>query len=394
MTEFKIKKDQIVRLKALNDYIKKMESFSPLAEKQLFILKNDKLSIYGTANTAGSGHIEATFDVDSKNEASFGLELSKFITYLEKTKADEINVSIVKDKMTVKAKTSKIEINQALIFTTPEQTVLDEIQNNIKTKLALKEFKTPIEVKLDHKDIINDLGMMTKLQNTNQEILVSKNYIKSADNLCIVSMQINEPEEDEVEQEILIDKDIIPIFKNIDSFKVSSDKKYFYFDITQFGIQIIFVPKKYNWDYPTEKDLIDISPIATKQITLEVNTLNFFETLKEYSGVFDSSSWKYEQIFFRTPKGFKTKKEFELHFDNMDVEIRNTLPVEIKEDTDTKEDFEFLLPTQHLKLLENLLMRQPTFLMKYSSTDIHDPNGIAVILENNEVSIILAKMVP
>jgi len=391
MTEFIIKKDQISRLKVLSDYIKKMENFSPIAEKHVFILNKNKLLIYGIADTAGAGHIEAAFDVDSKDELSFSLELSKFITYLEKTKSDEINISIANDKMTVKSKTSKIVINQALISSSLDAAALKEIQNNIKTKLALPEFKAPIEISLTSKDVMTDLANVTKLQDTNHQIMIGKNYIKTADNLCIISAKEKSVPKTE---EILIDRDIISLFKNVDSFKISSDKKFFYFDIANYGIQIIFVPKTFSWTYPTEQDLDAICPVDTKLITTEINTKKFFEVISEFDGVFDSTSWRYSQVNFRTPKGFKKNKEIELFYDNMEVEIRTVLPVEITADTDGKDDFEFIIPTQHFKILENMLNKYETFTIKYSSTKMDQPNGISIIIENPDIKAVVAKMLP
>lgn len=392
MAEFKIKKDQISRLKVLNDYIKKMEAFSPLGEKQTFVIDNNQLTVYGTANAAGSGHIEATFDIESTSQDHFGLELSRFITYLEKTKSDTINVLINNKKMTVKSDTSSIVISQALIYDVYDEDALNEIKSYVTDKLSLKEFKNPINVNLSQKELITTLGNMTKLQDTNHQILLGKNSIKSADQLCILDYKSKE--EITSEEEILFDRDIVSIIKDVDAFSISSDKKYYYFDINKYGIKLIFVPKKYEWSFPEPEDLVDIKPLESKQITLKINTNHFYDIISEYEKVFDPSTWRFEQIFFKTPTGFNDNPVFDLHFDNMDVEIRNNLTAEIIETTDDTEDFEFLMPTQHFKLLENVLKSEEFFTMKYSSTDVNDPNGVAIVVENSTCEIILAKVIP
>jgi hypothetical protein len=294
--------------------------------------------------------------------------------------------------MTVKSDTSSIVISQALIYDVYDEDALNEIKSYVTDKLSLKEFKNPINVNLSQKELITTLGNMTKLQDTNHQILLGKNSIKSADQLCILDYKSKE--EITSEGEILFDRDIVSIIKDVDAFSISSDKKYYYFDINKYGIKLIFVPKKYEWSFPEPEDLVDIKPLESKQITLKINTNHFYDIISEYEKVFDPSTWRFEQIFFKTPTGFNDNPVFDLHFDNMDVEIRNNLTAEIIETTDDTEDFEFLMPTQHFKLLENVLKSEEFFTMKYSSTDVNDPNGVAIVVENSTCEIILAKVIP
>lgn len=390
MISFTIKTDQLSRIKILQDYIKKMETFSSLDKKQVFVLENDKLTIFGKADSAGAGHIEATFDISNLNKSeSFGFELDKFINYLEKCKSDEINISIANNKITFKTKTNKLIINEALVFTALDPQVLTELKDNIKNKLALPEFKKPIEIKLDHRDLITELGTMTKLQDTNHQILLGKDFIKSADTLCILSLKSSLTIV-QTDEEVFIDRDITSIFKNTDSFKISSDKKYFYFDIQNYGIKLIFVPKTFNWSFPTDQDIIDISPEAKKLITLKINTERFYEELSKFEGVFETGTWRYGQIKIRTPKGFKD--ELELSFDNSITEVFTTLPITITSNTDKTDNFEFMIPTIHFKSLKSILSSEDTFTFKYSSSKLSDPNGVAIIIENTNANIILAKM--
>jgi len=367
-----------------------METFSSLDKKQVFVLENDKLTIFGKADSAGAGHIEATFDISNLNKSeSFGFELDKFINYLEKCKSDEINISIANNKITFKTKTNKLIINEALVFTALDPQVLTELKDNIKNKLALPEFKKPIEIKLDHRDLITELGTMTKLQDTNHQILLGKDFIKSADTLCILSLKSSLTIV-QTDEEVFIDRDITSIFKNTDSFKISSDKKYFYFDIQNYGIKLIFVPKTFNWSFPTDQDIIDISPEAKKLITLKINTERFYEELSKFEGVFETGTWRYGQIKIRTPKGFKD--ELELSFDNSITEVFTTLPITITSNTDKTDNFEFMIPTIHFKSLKSILSSEDTFTFKYSSSKLSDPNGVAIIIENTNANIILAKM--
>jgi hypothetical protein len=388
MTNVIIKKDQIARLKALADYMKKMESFSPLNNRQIFSLVNDKLTIYGTGN---AGHIEATIDVDSKDSLDFQFELPKFITFLDKMKSEEIHVSIANDKMTIKSPTNKLEMSHAVLSGLTAVTV-KEAQTYVKTTLALPEFNDPIEVKLgDNRDVVTDICGLTNIQDTNRQISLSKDTIKAADHICIVRTKVTTAMSSE---EVYIDRDLVSLFKGTESFKISSDKKYYYFDIQNFGIKLIFTPKAHQWQYPTDADLTAIRPLDNKLITITVNTENFYKLLEDFDNVFDRSTRKYDEVYFRTPKEFAKSNEIEIHYSDDVSEVRNKLAVEITANTDNTDDFSFLMPTLHFDLLDSTLSKHETFKIKYSSTKISEPNGQAIIIENPETEIILAKMHP
>ena len=383
---FTINRDQIARLKMLQSYIGKMEAFSPINNKQTFVI-SDKLSIYGT----GNGHIEANFDITNiklSGKDYFGMELNKFINYLDKIKDDEINVSITNNVMNLKSK-GKLEIKETLISETKNKNEIDELVGFITTKLAEKEFKSVIEVKLENKELMNELASLTKFQDSNRQILIGKNYIKTADNLCITSF--NTTENLTTDEEVLLDRDIISLFKNVDSFKISSDKSYYYFDIVNNNIKILFQPKSYNWTYPNETELAEIKPIDNKKIMLKINSEKFFETIDKFDGVFDSSAWRYGQIKVNSAN-YKTKNQLLFHFDTLSTEIIDYLPIEIISNTDNEDDFEFVLPSIYFKYLKSSLIKNETFNIEYNSLQANENNGMAIVISNDNSITILAKM--
>ena len=387
---FTINKDQIARLKVLSDYAKKMENFSSLDKKQVFFLDNDKLTIFGRADT---GHIEASFDVMGKSTGSFGFELDKFIRYLEKMGTDEVNIGIANDKISFKSKGTKQTINEALVFTALEASELDELKNYITSKLGLDEFKSPTEVKLEHKDLIADIASLTKIQDTNRQISLGGKTIKTADNLCILSVTTQSAIVGGTDS-ILLDREVVNIFKHADNFKISDafdgENRYYYFDITNFGIKLMFVPRAFPWSFPTENDVAGIIPVDTKQITLEIDSERFYAELAKFDGVYEASTWRYGQVKFDVPVGFKD--EVALHYDNLVTEMYTTLPVTIVENTDNNDGFLFMLPTIHFKSLRALLTSEATFKLKLSSSKSSDPNGLGVVFQNSLASIVIAKM--
>jgi len=390
MTDFEINKDQISRLKMLSDYIKKVEGFSPISGKQIFIVNKDKLNIYGTSTTS---HVESSFDIKTGKIGKnvFEMQLTQFINYLEKIKSDVIKVQLNNDKLKINGDAKDATINQAIITSDINDVAIKELTDYVSDVLGQPEFENPIEVDLTLKDVMVELGNLTKFQDTNHEILLNKNSIKTADILCIINYKSTK--QISSENEILIDRDIMPLFRHVDTFKISSDKKYYYFDIDKYGIKIIFAPKSFNWSYPTDDELKDIVPDANKILELEIDSEKFYEAIGKFDNIFESGTWRYGQIKVNTPTDFANKKELKLHYDNMSTEMFNTLSVDIKTATDTTEDFEFMIPTLHFKFLENILMNEPTFKLQYSSADVNDTNGLAIKISNKIADIILAKIV-
>jgi len=390
MTEFSIKKDQVSRLKVLLDYIKRVETFSPINARQVFTLEKDKLNIYGISS---NGQVSASFDIKSTKIGNdvFEMGLNQFITNLEKIKSDEINIKIENDKMTTSSTTSKVTVNQVIITSVLKTKEITEIKNYINDILTMPEFSKPIEINVSQKDIMTELGNLTKFQDINHQIMLDENNIKTADNICILNYK-STSKIIQQKANILIDRDIMPLFKNVEQFQISSDNKYFYFDIQNYGIKIIFTPRTFNWSFPTDDELNDIIPDNKNFIELEIDSKLFYDKLSDFDGVFESNTWKYNQVKMHTPKGFTSKKEIKLHFDNGMTEVITHLPVEIKSNTDGKEDFEFLIPTCHFKFLKDILLSEDTFKLHYSSKDINDPNGLAIKIYNKISEIIMAKI--
>jgi hypothetical protein len=393
MASFVINKAEIARLKVFNDYCKKMEFISPIEAEQVFVAKKDKLYVYGKGQTAAQ--IDAVFDISNlvvkpTEKGHFTISAQNFITFLEKTKDEEIEVNFDDSSILIKGKTVKSTFKQSLIVA-KEQGDIDELSKFIAETLKIDEFKTPIEVNITaYRDVITDLTSMTKLIDVNQQIEISSTEIRAADNLNILRLKTDK---DAITKEgIFLHRDITNLFKSVDTFQISSDKKWFYFDIVNSGIKILFVPKATSWQFPSDDDLKDIVPVATKQIELEINTEEFYNALESFEGVFDSSSWRYKQLKFKTPVGFKKDSIIKLNYDNMTNEVLTDLPVKVVSSTDATENFEFILPTLHFKSIKNLLLQNPTFKFIYSSTELSSPNGAGCVLSNGQVSMVIAKM--
>ena len=122
--KFYISKEQISKIKTLQNFIKKLESISPLSQTQLFVIEDDKLTIYGYGNgSLGSGNIQSSYDLltddDKKNDNFyFSCSIANFVKFLEKTKSDIIQISL-KDKteLIIKGDSSKSIFTQTVLAT-------------------------------------------------------------------------------------------------------------------------------------------------------------------------------------------------------------------------------------------------------------------------------------
>ena len=407
-SKFTFTKENINKVKLFLDYVKKLETISAMENKQVFVINGNKLYIYaiGEAGSAGAGHVETVIDIkdvilDKNISTHFVMESSVFINSLEKVKSDDIFISLEKDKIKITG-TGKSSFSSVL-FAYKTDDELKEIQDHISTILKLPEFKTPININIaDYKNEIGELAQLSKLLDVGRQVEISpdiydnkKNLtshakVTIADNLCIFSW---EPTAQIIDKEtVYIDRDVTTFFKNVDNFQISFNKKFYYFDIANYGIKLMFVPKTAKWQFPTEQDVLDISPEKTKLIELEINATEFYDVLDEFEGMFESGSWRYKQVKVETPAGFKN--ELKIHYDNMVNEVNTILPVKILNRTDNTDNFEFLMPTLHFKHLKPFLLQDSssTFKFTYSSVAQDQPHGTGLIISNGSVTAIIAKM--
>jgi hypothetical protein len=390
---FVINKDQISRLKVFMDYCRKMEMISPIEDTQVFVVNGTKLNVYGKGKT--SAQIDATFDITSssivpKTLNYFSVEVQKLINYLEKTKDEEISVQFDDSSVTVKGMKTRPKYVQ-LTPTGKSQDEVDEIAAFIKDTIT-NEFGKAITFDLSvYRDTLTELANMTKLCDVNQQIQVNRESIKVADNMNIFQMTV--PTDAIVNKDgIYIYRDVTSLFKNVDQFDISHDHKWFYFNVATAGIQILFVPKSAEWQYPEDSDLGDFVPLQKQRIKLEINTKEFFDVISNFDGVFDSGSWRYKQVFIKTPSNFKD--ELELSYDNMANQVFDTLKVKVLENTEKGKGFEFIFPTLHFNSLKSLLEKEETFNFEYNSIEIGQANGSGTLVTNGEINCIIAKMLP
>jgi len=395
-SKFTVKESCINNIKLFLDYVKKLETISAMENKQIFVINGNKLHLYATgeAGSSGAGHVETVIDItdvslDKNIPSHFVMESSVLINSLEKTKSTDIFVTLEKDKIKIQGAGKSVFSSVLFAYKTDDE--LKEIQDFVTDTLKTPEFKTPIEVNIaDYKDEISELAQLSKLLDIGRQVEIAPNKVSIADNLCVLSWTPVAKITDK--ETIHLDRDVTNFFKYIDKIQVSFNKKFYYFNIANYGIKLLFVPKTSKWAFPTSEEVSDIIPEKSQQIELEINAEKFYDMLTEFEGMFESGSWKYKQIKVKTPKNFSN--ELIVHYDNMVNEVNTALPVVIKSNTDKKEDFEFIMPTLHFKNLKPFLCidSTSTFTLKYNSLDSDQPHGQGIVIENGGITITIAKM--
>lgn len=386
---FYIKKDEISRIKALQNYIKKLESISPLTQTQLFVVKDNKLSIYGYGNgILGSGHIKASFDLDdskTNDEFYFSYSINDFVKFLEKSKSDTICVSL-KDKteLVIKGEDTKSVFSQTVLATIDSE--VDEITNAISNYEDSDKFKNSKDIDIyNSKDQIQAAASLLSLLNTNKFIKISNGNIRAVDDCSIIDLATD------IEEEASILKTVAGLLDNTNEFKYYEDEdsnSWIYIDIDTYGIKLYFVQEPISYQCPTDEELKDMSP-RENFISVEVKSEDLFNAFEEFKDVFSNEAWQYKQIKMTTSV---SDKKFKMHFDDMVTSIDTELPFDIIENTESENEFSMMLPFIELNVLEKMLQESDTLTLKYSSNP--DSCVVNISCEDNEYlnNVIITKL--
>lgn len=386
---FYIKKDEISRIKALQNYIKKLESISPLTQTQLFVVKDNKLSIYGYGNgSLGSGHIKASFDLDdskTNDEFYFSYSINDFVKFLEKSKSDTICVSL-KDKteLVIKGEDTKSVFSQTVLATIDSE--VDEITNAISNYEDSDKFKNSKDIDIyNSKDQIQAAASLLSLLNTNKFIKISNGNIRAVDDCSIIDLATD------IEEEASILKTVAGLLDNTNEFKYYEDEdsnSWIYIDIDTYGIKLYFVQEPISYQCPTDEELKDMSP-KENFISVKVKSEGLFNAFEEFKDVFSNEAWQYKQIKMTTSV---SDKKFKMHFDDMVTSIDTELPFDIIENTESENEFSMMLPFIELNVLEKMLQESDTLTLKYSSNP--DSCVVNISCEDNEYlnNVIITKL--
>lgn len=362
--KFFINKEQIARIKTLQNFIKKLESISPLSQTQLFVVEDDKLTIYGYGNgSLGSGNIQATFDLISDKENDnfyFSCSIGNFVKFLEKTKSDIISVTL-KDRtsLTIKGETTKSVFNQTVLATVDAE--VEEIKKAVVDYPTSNYYKASKTIKLaGSKDTISIASQLLALLNTNKFLTVGKKNIRVADDCSIIDLKTD------IEDEASLLKTTANLFADVDEIKYYKDDSgcaWIYADVAQYGITLYFAQEPESFQCPTDAEIEAMSP-KDEYITVSVKVEDLFNAFDEFKDVFSNDSWQYKQVSMVTDVNASL---FKMSFDDMVTSVETELPFTIVENKEDENEFSMTFPFLQLNILEPIIRQNEVLTFTYSS---------------------------
>ena len=185
--QFNLKKDEINRLKVFNSYLKSCNNTAALKTEQLFVIDNNKLSVYGNG---ASGHITASFDIESNDSFKFTIDFSKFLNYLEKVNSEVNTISYANSKLVFTGDQTTAKYSQVCLNTIEEEAADDmKAISDFETSNAFTG-ATTITLADDLKNTISYMCSMAGLLNCNKFIKISDEGVTSVDNTSIITKKI------------------------------------------------------------------------------------------------------------------------------------------------------------------------------------------------------------
>jgi hypothetical protein len=385
-----IDKDQKKRLAVFADYCKKSEGFLPINDHNLFVLKDDVLEVYavGDGSNGGNGCVDIKLDVKSKDSLVFSMDVQKLVSAISKVRNDSVTLKVSPDKVVVENPTKVKNFVSITTFPGPRPDEVEEIRSLITKELSPGgSFDTSIEVKIDetNRKVIDVFSEITKLLDVNDSFEISDSTIKAADNLGIIEMKTAPGQITMVP--VIMNRCVTAILKLADEMKVSGDAKFQYVGIGVHGVRVLFQPKLPRWQFPTPKEILDISPDLSEACSFTVKGKELLEAIDQFGGMFSSDKWKYQQVKLTT----RDDTHFDLHFDDMATEVNEEVECSDFENTTQDSEIEFILPTIHISRLKDYLVDEKVqFVINNKSVD--EAHGVAVTIKTPALTITEAKL--
>lgn len=407
MTKFKIVKDDVSRLREFNDIISKLKTISPTNANQVFVIENNKLEIYAIGEAGSASAIQAEIKIDLTDLNIDQTVLSHFNTSLEDIlrgvsilPEGDIEVSLDGSIIRLTAPGNKTKFENKLLAPKTDQEIEDF--KKFIADLVASKMDPSTRINVDFSGIIKNLEDLSSLSNVygqTNSINISEDSLKMADNLGIFNQDLTiKP----VSTPVRLHRHLTGILNHCtESYTSAPDNTdnpqniFWYFNLGKLGIQIALAQPTTHFFFPPATDLEGFLPKPDSKIKLEIKATDFFKVVKLFDGVFDSNTWgTYNQITVKIPADFSVNKELELNHNDTMREIDTVLPVNIIEQTDTTENFSFILATKQLKKIEKFFFKDEnsSVYMEFSSLPCGKPHGTGIKLYNDTASFITPKL--
>jgi hypothetical protein len=400
--KFKLKKEDLKKIISFKStVVTNVESIAELAEKALWVLNDDTISLRSYGATARGKTALASYTVDvsdvtkSASQIWWSMPINQFTTAAEKITDDEVviivdvNASKVSFEGADGTKTSLTLIDKPDEDTMKER--LDEI-DNLVSKAALKD---KLHITEDVTKAMTAIGAVVKISSASDAFQFEKRAIKTADSVHVLSVSS--------------DKDMIdaegPVMMSTGATALL-DKlvKYGDFDIEIYEdgpatinvINLVTAPVRVAWtnanfkfEFPTDDELKSVIPLDTKKTIVKVKVADLNAALDKFDGMFQSAKWRWSQVW--VGKDPAKTDEFKMHYEDLATEVFTNLKVELVSDTDPVKH-EIFIPTNYLKAITKIA-KVDEVIIGFNSLGAQEEHGMGVEIEGGSVKAVVCKLV-
>lgn len=387
--KFSVQKEEIARLKEFNNFIKNLSLVSPLPSTSLFEVKENKLTVYayGTGNAAAS-YAKAVFDVSNDEDFLFIGQFTQILGFIEKTKSDEVSIEYDgAASIKIKGSSYRGSIQQNSIIK-PTEDEIKETTGMLDTILSLESMKNAVTIPLSAEKLekIKSLSDLTKITSTNDKIFIGSDRLTTGDSNCVVKLS-----NDIIDtNELFFNRNVINLIDEKSILKISTDKTWTYIEIPTLSFCCAFVPPASKWQFFSDEEISAAEPdVNDEHAIIEVKTEEFFEMLNQFDGMFDSATWKWKQI--RLKHFSEQPNTMVCQYDNMATDVQTSFDFVEIENTLPEQDYMFVIPTLYFKVLKGFLTGE-TFKIMYNTKDVFSEHGATIVIYDDNVNIMYAKM--
>lgn len=403
MTSFKISVEAIKRLVALASQGKEIASMT----KPIFILNGNVMNVtlFSDRNVMEFGVDIADYVRDTGLDANaddyFSLTLDDFTSTLSKVSNSSDDVEVTFDrgmsKVTLKNATSGSKISLAVYN---NQVSEDEVTSakTAFTTLKTSKFATTNDIAITQ-EVVDFFETCQKFMNvtlSSNAICVNQSIAKYMDTLIVLKKTLTTPISNE-NKDIYIQKGLVslvkPMIKSIGSVtaKFASDGSAVLIESTEFGFKAAMGLVDVQFEYPTDAELIQFSPQASKEIKVSVKKADLKKAFELFNGTFKAENWKFSNVSLQAPQDKLDAGKIHFEHSDFNAECFTDIDAKVLSNTETAKDTNFLFSMSCINDLLNVVSEdEVTIGMNSLEADV--AHGAGFTIETPSISAICCKV--
>jgi hypothetical protein len=396
MTKFKITKNEIKRMGAVDGLAKTVSGAAALSDKQLFVVDSTdkKLTVfYSGESMSGGAQVRARYDVSdfvadaTITDPYFTTTVSQLLASANKVDGDVVSVSIDHknhNRLTISGEgKTKVSLTPAV---EEDEDVVEEAKEYLEAKTTSKEFDDGISLVVSEAAFAS----MTSLANATKVIDMVKDmkwteggFIEAADEFAAVWLGCERDAESA--ENVYINRNLVPLFKNAKNVKVwDENERSFYAEYPDLGASVYVRLPDLEYEQLDEQDLEDLCPAADRRLVFTVDGKALTSALDKFEGLFDAAGWKFKPFKLAIEKESLDEGEVILHYDDFTAECTEYLKVNVVENSEPEESYEVMLSALNVsgtlrKQVEDA--KSVKFTLNSLKPSKKTPHSISVLIE-------------